>query len=206
MSDILFSFIIVGSEDTPGMRLTRKSIAMQDSLPPHEVICVSDGNMPAAMNEGLAKAQGRYVWFLWAGDAFSDMFVLRDVAHEIKKMPADFFFGDVRESGVLKPARPIDRLDLGMVTALQGMLFRRDLTKGLCMSNVLQQEYAYDFVLRFQDVARHIRQLDRLLADSAPSRIDRREIELVRRELMRIPDWENKWLSVYDRILKRLKR
>ncbi len=49
-----------------------------------------------AMNKGIRKANGRYLYFLNAGDTFKDNKVLEDVKQSILKQKADVLYGTVK--------------------------------------------------------------------------------------------------------------
>lgn len=55
-----------------------------------------------AMNKGLAKARGEYVFFLNAGDRFCDKEVLSSVAARMAD-GKDIYYGDVSKDGVVRP-------------------------------------------------------------------------------------------------------
>ena len=68
-----------------------------DSITEHIDFWVSepDNGIYDAMNKGIAKAKGGYLWFLNSGDRFHHRKSLNDVLNAIEQNPqADVFFGD----------------------------------------------------------------------------------------------------------------
>src|SRR5690606_8146265 len=103
-----------------------------------------------AMNKGLARATGEYVWFLNGGDCLSDMNVLRDVQQSIRDgLYPDLLFADAREDGHIKEAQDLDALVRGMITHHQAILYRRKTIGSSRFDTQYRISGDYDFTLRF---------------------------------------------------------
>lgn len=84
-----------------------------------------------AMNKGAKIANGEYIIFMNAGDIFYDKMVIdKFCLHSLEGR--DVYYGDhwvvgSKRSDGYHAARPIDRLDYGMVCSHQSMFFKRSL-------------------------------------------------------------------------------
>lgn len=90
-----------------------------------------DGGIYDAMNKGLDRANGSYLVFLNAGDAFAAPDVLSRVHERIDTAAPDLVYGDsvdVRPDGerLYRPARRPEWIRFGMFTSHQAMIYRRD--------------------------------------------------------------------------------
>lgn len=152
MSSLLFSIITVNKNMLQGVQKTHNSIEDQtfsefewivvdgasndgsvDYLKETHADLVSepDRGIYDAMNKGIERANGLYVLFLNAGDQLAHSEVLQDLAGYISErgLLPDFIYGDSYEDmpgGVphYKQARPYKKIDLGMFTHHQAMLYR----------------------------------------------------------------------------------
>lgn len=150
-----FSIITVALNDLAGLRDTWESVASQ-TVDSREWIVVDggstdgsleflrslrdgstrwssepDGGIFDAMNHGIDRAAGRYLWFMNAGDSFAESRTLETVIDAITADgPVDLLYGDAlerRSDGTtrLRPARPATSMHRGMFTHHQAMIFRR---------------------------------------------------------------------------------
>lgn len=86
-----------------------------------------------AMNAGLARAQGDYVWFLSGGDRMATPDVIHQVLTALAKAP-DIIYGDAVELDNppwRKSARRIKHLPFGMITHHPAIIVRRDIINAL---------------------------------------------------------------------------
>lgn len=150
----VFSIITVTLNNLPGLQKTDHSLKLQ-SFRDFEWIVIDGGSSDGtqgylahsnaswlsrqdsgiydAMNIGLAKASGDYVLFLNAGDKLAFANTLGRLHNFIRsaRKPSDFIYGDSLEGSAYKPARPHNRLKLGMFTHHQAMVYRRSILNGL---------------------------------------------------------------------------
>lgn len=71
-------------------------ISESDSV---HIISSNDKGIYDAMNIAIASATGEYIYFLNAGDQFTDRSVLTDMDRELKVFPSDIIYGNVRFIG-----------------------------------------------------------------------------------------------------------
>ncbi|WP_435641099.1 glycosyltransferase family 2 protein [Micavibrio aeruginosavorus] len=91
-----------------------------------------DAGLYDAMNKGLARATGDYIIFMNGGDQFADDNVLSNLSQLISmaSTPPGFIYGDALETRpdgqmAYKAARPFIKVDLGMFTHHQAMVYAR---------------------------------------------------------------------------------
>ncbi len=213
---MLLSVITVTRNNAAGLKMTGRSLQIQQNAPEYEWIVIdgastdntpevmaqfadlnpvfvseADGGIYDAMNKGLARAQGDYVWFLNGGDCLCDMNVLRDVRQGIRDgLYPDLLYGDAREDGHIKPAQDFGRLARGMITHHQAMLYRRKTVGELRFDTRYAIAGDYDFTLRFLGEAERFHPMNRILCDFQTGGISqkraaqgRRENYLIRKEL-----------------------
>lgn len=90
--------IVVGASRDSTLA-TAKDIA---STSPHvQVIEQSGSGIYDAMNEGISRAKGEFVWFMNAGDKFADSHVLSIAVDEITKAGVGLVIGGYRLDGVV---------------------------------------------------------------------------------------------------------
>lgn len=177
MSSPLFSLITVNLNNLQGLKKTHVSIAKQglselewlvvdgastdssvDYLKEHHADYISepDQGIYDAMNKGIDRASGMFLLFLNAGDTFANSEVLQDLAAYIseRNLLPDLIYGDAYEDmpgGVVhyKPARPYKKIERGMFTHHQAMLYRREALGDLRYNNSYRIAGDYDLTCRF---------------------------------------------------------
>lgn len=140
----LFSIVTITKNNLEGFRRTQESLAAQsfrdfewvvidgnstdgtkEFLPP-DALSEPDKGIYDAMNKGIDRARGDYILFLNAGDVLSDVDILATIARTIAAEKPDFLYGDALETGgFYKKARDHSKIDWGMCTHHQAMLYRR---------------------------------------------------------------------------------
>jgi len=163
----LFSLVTVTKDNLRGFTATRESLDNQsfkdfewvvidggstdgtkEHLPQNAVSEPDDG-IYDAMNKGIERAQGAYVLFLNAGDTLADQDILASLARAAKEEP-DFIYGDALETGgFYKKARNHEKMDWGMFTHHQAMLYRREKIGALRYDTQYKIAADYDFTVRF---------------------------------------------------------
>lgn len=140
----LFSIVTITRNNLDGLRRTRASLAAQSSRHfewvvidgdstdgtkdhlPENALSEPDKGIYDAMNKGIDRATGDYILFLNAGDTLSDPDILATLAKTIAVENPDFIYGDALETGgFYKKARSHRKIDRGMFTHHQAMLYRR---------------------------------------------------------------------------------
>lgn len=235
----LLSIITITKNNARAAALTGKSLSLQIDAPHYEWIVIDgdsndntaervaeylgtgdifisepDRNLYDAMNKGLDRATGDYVWFMNAGDAFADSFVMRDVAREIPaSVRADILYADAREGAYIKKHKPPHTIQRGMVTHHQAIIYRRDAIGDLRYSEEYTIASDYLFTLYMFERARRIHDFDRILCDFAPHGVSQENAALgraenfaIRRDYLKMPDWKNKLIRTKDTVSSTLKR
>lgn len=170
----LFSIITITKNNLRGFQATQKSIETQscrryewividgdstdgtkDHLP-HGAISEPDNGIYDAMNKGIERAAGDYLIFLNAGDALADADILSTLSKAIGVERPDFIYGDALEGGFYKKARPHTKLDWGMFTHHQAMIYRRDRLCGLTYNREIRIAADYGFTVMFMKKAQKI--------------------------------------------------
>lgn len=235
-SEPVFSIVTWCDDPAARLSLTAKSLVLQQDAPLCEWIVIGANpqslvteecefircvpleapahDMSAALNAGLERATGRYVWFLSAATTLSDIFTLRDMARSVRVLLwPDFVCGDAREAGALYRAGDLDGLSRGMVVPQAGMLYRRALVGALRFDAAYGLAADYAFTLKFQELAQRIELIERVLCDVAITNLSAAQAEQlyrdtarVRTELLGIPPWKNAMLLWLDRAHQALKR
>ncbi len=102
-------------------------------------ISEQDNGIYNAMNKGIARAKGKYILFMNAGDCFASPDILEKIKIEIEKTNPDFIYGDALEISndghILKKSRSHRKINQGMFTHHQAMIYSREmLEQGKCPS------------------------------------------------------------------------
>lgn len=145
-----YEWIVVDGASTDGTLLFLSKDGLLDC-------CVStpDDGIYDAMNKGIARAKGRYLIFMNAGDRFSDPDILSTLLKIIAAEDPDFIYGDALESGGLyKKAR--HNIERGMITHHQAMLYKRGTIGDLRYDMRYKIAADYDFTFRFLKRAKTI--------------------------------------------------
>ena len=133
----------------------------------------ADNGIYDAMNKGITRAKGQYLYFLNAGDQLANDTIMTRICDEINARikPPAFIYGDAWEEDLqghtfYKSARSFYQFDYGMITHHQAMLYRRPDRDHLYYDTKYQIAADYDFTLRF--LALNSVSNDAILKISAP--------------------------------------
>lgn len=143
----LFSVITVTRNNLSGLQKTHKSILCQtcedyqwividgasndgtsDFLRTKNAHWISepDNGIYDAMNKGMTQAQGKYLIFMNAGDCFATCGTLALIQKQAQRDP-DFIYGDAFEDKNYKKARSHLKINRGMITHHQSMIYKAPL-------------------------------------------------------------------------------
>lgn len=169
-----FSIITVTRNNICGLRKTRRSLQAQ-RFEDYEWIVIDgastdgtaawlretdaawvsepDNGIYDAMNKGIARARGKYLIFMNAGDECAGPACLEKIA---EYADADFIYCDALEAGHYKKARPHEKINYGMFTHHQAMIYRRELMEKLRYDTNYTIAADYKFTLQFLRKARNI--------------------------------------------------
>lgn len=137
-----FEWIVIDGDSADG---TKEYLATLDA----QAISEPDHGIYDAMNKGIDRAGGDYLLFLNAGDTLADVDILATLSKAATDAP-DFIYGDALESnGLYKKARDHARIDWGMVTHHQAMLYRREAVGALRYDPMLKIAADYGFTAAF---------------------------------------------------------
>ena len=225
MSDPLFSIITITRNNASGLKLTAKSISVQQQFTNFEWLVIDgastdntaeivgeyatentvfisepDQGIYNAMNKGIDRATGKYLWFLNAGDCLSDAYILRDVSKQIQyNMAPDFIYGDARENGRIKKAHDASRFAWGQFTHHQAMMYRRNMIAELRYDQTYPIAADYAFTLQVLARAKKLFYYPRVLCDFLGGGISelqaieaRWENYYIRRDLLHMNPVKNK--------------
>lgn len=150
MTKPVFSIVTITRNNLDGFRRTQESLDRQSfrnfewlvidgnstdgtqSILPENALSEPDNGIYDAMNKGIHRSTGEYILFLNAGDTLSDADILATIARTIAIEKPDYIYGDALETGGwYKKARDHHRIELGMFTHHQAMLYKRDCLGGL---------------------------------------------------------------------------
>ena len=134
-----FEWIVIDGASTDGTaeylrelvqpRGDQESADPEAGRPANVAVSEPDKGIYDAMNKGLARASGKWVTFLNAGDTFAGPEVLSRLAPPTGAGKYDFVYGDALENDgtslLLKKARNIKSIRYSMFTHHQAMLYRR---------------------------------------------------------------------------------
>lgn len=199
----LFSIITITRNNLDGLKRTQQSLAAQsfrgfewividgnstdgtkDHLQSLNAVTVSepDGGIYDAMNKGIDRANGDYLLFLNAGDTLADIDILATLEKAAADAP-DFIYGDALETnGLYKKARSHERIDWGMITHHQAMLYRRDIAGGLRYDPMLKIAADYGFTVSFLRHARNVHYIPCALCIFEDGGVSQKNRKLGRRE------------------------
>lgn len=170
----LFSIVTVTKDNLAGFLETRKSVEAQSFKDfewivvdgnstdgtkahlPQDAVSEPDKGIYDAMNKGINRAKGDYVLFLNAGDLFADVDILSTISMAIKTHKPDFLYGDALEGGFYKKARSHRKMDWGMFTHHQAMIYQREKISILRYDTDMKIAADYSFTLRFIRNAQNI--------------------------------------------------
>lgn len=170
----LFSIISVCRNNLGGLEKTSKSLEIQcfksfewlvidggsqdgsaefiQKNAPDFYLIESDNGPFDAMNKAIPHCKGTYTLFLNAGDILARDNTLESLAAALTDNP-DFIYGDALESAngriFPKKARSYERLELGMFTHHQSMLYKTALLQEFRYSPDYQIAADYNLTLRF---------------------------------------------------------
>lgn len=166
------------------------SVLAETALAPDWLDSRPDGGPFAGMDRALARARGRHVLFLNAGDCLADADVLADLAPVLAK-GADLLYGDALEDpgdGQMrrKRARHWRWAFYGMPAHHCAIIYRRAVLDGLRLDQGYRIAGDYAFTLSVLRRAAGVVQVDRVVARFAPGGLSRRLAALGRREQYRI--------------------
>lgn len=200
----LFSIVTVTKNNIRGLNETFDSVKMQ-SCKDYEWIVIDglsedgtkellatlsaqsvsepDDGIYDAMNKGIERAQGDYIVFLNAGDKFADPDILSTLSKAIRAETPDFIYGDALETGgFYKKARPHTKIDWGMVTHHQAMLYKRGAIGSLRYDKTLRIAADYGFTAAFLAKAKNIHYIPCAICIFEEGGISQRQRQLGRQE------------------------
>lgn len=158
-----FSIITITKNNPNGFQKTKQSVESQ-TYSNFEWIVVDgerepDNGIYDAMNKGVTRANGKYIIFMNAGDMFADKNTLCDVA----KFEADFIYGDAIEGGFIKRAKPVSKINAGMITHHQAMIYKRDVIGDLQFDETYSLAADYKFTVEFLRLTNSIQYINQPL-------------------------------------------
>lgn len=144
-----YEWIVIDGESTDG---TVKYLETTNAV----WISEKDAGIYDAMNKGIERANGEYLLFLNSGDYLSDPGILQIIRDVIREENPDFIYGDsfelIRDAKQYKKARPYTKMDEGMITHHQAMLYKKSLFKDLKYNTDYKIAADYDLTLKvFQE-------------------------------------------------------
>ena len=120
-----------------------------------KIISEPDQGIYDAMNKGINLATGDYLIFMNAGDVFADENVLIEISKQCISQH-DFIYGDSHEDHHFKPTRDHSKINWGMPTHHQAMLYSRRALADMRYDLSYKIAADYDLTLRFLKIARNI--------------------------------------------------
>ena len=138
--------------------------------------------------------------FMNGGDLFADADILSSVAKAIKAENPDFIYGDALETGgFYKKARSHTKLDWGMFTHHQAMVYKRGVVKDLRYDSASKIAADYGFTARFLRSAKNIHYIPCAIClfeeggvSQRQKRTGRMEQFGIRKKLKICPGWKNR--------------
>jgi putative colanic acid biosynthesis glycosyltransferase len=144
-----YEWIIIDGNSTDGTQIDFIN------YPTAIITSESDKGIYDAMNKGIEHATGDYIIFMNAGDVFANKNVLNDISKVCDTHP-DFIYGDSLEDDHLKRARHHSKINWGMHTHHQAMLYARRSLEGVRYNLNYKIAADYDLTLRFLKAAQNI--------------------------------------------------
>jgi putative colanic acid biosynthesis glycosyltransferase len=199
---VLFSIITITRNNRLGLEKTAQSIALQsaknfewiiidgDSTDgtsadfknyPAHIISEPDNGIYDAMNKGIDCAKGDYIIFMNAGDQFSDPDVLQMLG-DFTVNPPDFMYGDSLEGPHYKSARPYHKINQGMFTHHQSMIYNSKTLGDLRYNLDYKIAADYDLTLRFLQRSKRILYIPAALCIFEQGGISQKQAKLGRNE------------------------
>ena len=204
-----FSIITITYNNHDGLSRTGKSITLQSyfdyewiiidgasadntkaylkTLNADNIIIISepDNGIYDAMNKGIDQATGQYLIFMNAGDVFADANILETIAEQ--ESNDDFIYGDALENNeggnlFYKSARPYTKIDYGMITHHQAMIYNRDLISELRYNIAYKIAADYDFTRCFLKQSEHVRYIPEPICIFEHGGISQTQTRLARQE------------------------
>lgn len=142
-----FEYIIIdGNSKDKTLSLITDSGVKIDKL-----ISEPDQGIYDAMNKGLNAANGEYVWFMNAGDTFTDKHSVEKVIEQITGTAPDLVYGDanfVNEKGIIRGLRTSltphklnatlvwKDLKFGMLVCHQALIVKKSIAEPFIMNNL----------------------------------------------------------------------
>lgn len=153
-----------------------------------------------AMNKGIDRAQGQYLWFMNAGDIFYDNHTLSMVHEKIRGH--DFIYGDAIEGDHMKKARHhkntlYKNALWGMITHHQSMIYCRNTIGTSRYSTSFDIAADYDFTIRFLSKSKSVCYLETPLCIfeeggiSQQKTLKARHEQFIIRQQLGITVWKN---------------
>ncbi len=144
-----FSIITITKNNPVGFAKTKISVDAQ-TYADFEWVVINgdvepDNGIYDAMNKGIERSSGEYLIFMNAGDTFAT----RKTLSEIAICDADFIYGDAIEAGRVKRAKRHSKINGGMITHHQSMVYRRDIIGDLRYDERYKVAADYKFTLEF---------------------------------------------------------
>lgn len=199
----LFSVITVTRNNLSGLKKTHKSILCQ-TCEEYEWIVIdgaSDDGTPDflrtknaswiseldhgiydAMNKGIERANGQYLIFMNAGDCFATCGTLALIQKQALRGP-DFIYGDALEDKNYKKARTHLKINRGMITHHQSMIYKAPLTS---YDTQYQIAADYDLTRRFVMGSPHITYIPQPLCLFETGGISQQNVTQGRKEQFKI--------------------
>ncbi len=171
-----YEWIIVDGDSTDGTKDFLQTLSAQKIIEP-------DKGIYDAMNKGIKAAIGRYLIFLNAGDCFADPDILATLSNVISSQNPDFIYGDALETnGFYKKAKSHERINQGMFTHHQAMIYARNKIGDLRYDDTLKIAADYGFTVEFLRRAEHIHYMPCAICIFEDGGISQRNTALGRKE------------------------
>lgn len=148
-----------------------------------------DNGIYDAMNKGIERATGQYLIFMNAGDVFADADRLKTIAEQ--ESNDDFIYGDALENDehgniFYKAARPYTKIDSGMITHHQAMIYNRSMIGDLRYSTEYKIAADYDFTRQVIKRSERVRYIPEPICIFEHGGISQIQTQLARQEQFQI--------------------